>query len=978
MKWFRRFTPAAVLFLTAVLCVTAAFADGSTLKLPEDVTVIEEEAFYGDVSLDRVILPLGIEAIGPRAFAGSSLHTINLPDSLYGEAIASDAFDGSELGQVIVNYTSSAAEWAREHQNSLGYEIIYDSGSNSVVSGAAYDVRATAATVPLIYSIDEETAEAGYRMGVAYSENPDDIRLNTDGTLACMEWTWGGESGVYRPANRALHDGWLDEMIPGHTYWYSGCIMDSESRVLFLEDSVRSFTTGSASGVSELRLGGAHGFAPAGHVKTPFRFTAPAAGWYTAAADKAMNEISVRRLDDSGCGRATDAPLLNFYAGANETVYVFTRNFTEDAEVWIEAAEVPEADQIVSEIDLSGESPTARVTLDISGDTARRDYGYGIEYCPVECFQDDNGNRFANDFFWKFGDYRIRSNETVETVLSALIPGATYYYRGFIDYCNGQPRLVEEAVHSFTAPDNTGEIPLLTLEEWSDIPADRDTLFRFTATETGWYAVQAEGMYYCSIFNPDGSVLRASNEMENQDRSAILVLGMESGETCYVGTNGAQNARIRITRDSSVFFRLSDEPRWVWENRYVCFTAPSEGWYNVKVGRTDLGGMRVFANLPLEENSFWYDFHDDIDTQSIHALQAGDTFYFITWYDMNGGEQTVSIEPVTPPEKDSIAVTAVQTGDTWADISLNFSVSAATQDLACQRWGYQVGIYFSDGEISFHNDGTFSIEETDALYTLEEAWTWDSRFSIEDHTDLTRRLSRLLPGMTYYYFAFIGDPQKGEFFAHTEPASFSTAQASSGIVPLEFGQSHVLSVPEGSSVYRFVPENTAIYAVVSSGLDDLEIRGYNGRWIAKDRNYDWNNRDYAYRQGFIGEAGVAYYIFVENHFDDVTLYVGSGEDELPLLTDQFTGWYDGRQVFRFTPDESGSYRFVFVASDQAGEGQLSFAEPEHMDDNSGWPRYGEGNEATRWLEAGQTVYPGCWFDNEWAWVSMTVSRVASE
>ncbi|MCR5161394.1 MAG: hypothetical protein K6C06_06440, partial [Lachnospiraceae bacterium] len=61
-----------------------------------------------------------------------------------------------------------------------------------------------------------------------------------------------------------------------------------------------------------------------------------------------------------------------------------------------------------------------------------------------------------------------------------------------------------------------------------------------------------------------------------------------------------------------------------------------------------------------------------------------------------------------------------------------------------------------------------------------------------------------------------------------------------------------------------------------------------------------------------------------------------------------------------------------------GEGQLSFAEPEHMDDNSGWPRYGEGNEVTRSLEAGQTVYPGCWFDNEWAWVSMTVSRVASE
>ncbi len=974
MNWFRRSSAAVAIVLLFILCFTAAYADGGTLCLPESVTVIEEEAFYGDASLNEVVLPQGIEEIGPRAFANSSLSRINLPDSLDSGSIASDAFDDSQLQQVVVSYQSSAGDWAREHQNSLGYEIVYDAGENSVTSGAAFDISATAAWVPLTYSVDVETAENGYRMGVAYSLNADDIGIDNDGFLTCMEWTWGNEIGVYGPANHVGFDGWLDEMIPGHTYWYSGCIVDSDSRVLFLEDSVRSFTTGSADPVQELSLDGEHGTAPGGDAKTPFRFTAPTEGWYVLIASHEMNEISLRRMDQNGCGWANDCDRVIFFAGENETVYAFTRDFTEDAEVWIEAAEVPEYDSVVSEIDLSGDAPVARVTLNVSGNTALGEYGFGVEYSPNENFCDENNNRLAYDFFWRFGDYRVRMNETLESGYMSLIPGVTYYYRGFIDYCNGEPRLVEDEVHSFTAPGNVEDIPALTLETWSDIPADQETLFRFTAPEVGWYAVQAEGMYYCNILQNDGSVLRGTNDMENNDHNAVLVLGMGEGETCYIRTRGMESARIRVTQDRSVFFQLTEEPQWVWDNRFVCFTAPDAGWYNLKVERTDLGGILMFANLPHDDYSFWFNFYGDVDTQSIHAFEAGDTFYFITWYDMSQNEQRISIEPITPPEEDSISVTNVQLNDTRAGIGLEYSVSAATQDLACNRHGYQVGVVYSDSEIHFDsNNNYYTDNDEEDYYGLFEDWGWDSRFSIEDGATLTRWLDRLIPNTTYYYFAYIKDAQTGELFAHTDPASFTTAPVSTDVTTLSLGQEHEINVPEGDSVFRFVPEQTDIYAVVSSNLEYLEIRGESGRWVAGDSYYDLGNQDYPYAQGFIGEAGHEYYIFVGNHFDDVTLFVGCGDDELPELTGQWPGqWYDGRQVFRFTPSADGWYRFTIDATDQ---GEICFAEPEHMYDNGGWPRYGEGNEVTRWLEAGQTVYPGCWFDNEWTWLRMIVTTI---
>ncbi len=96
------------LMLAGLALITAAFAD--TLALPDDLVIIEDEAFCKNTSLDTVLLPEGIQQIGSRAFAESGLTSVNLPDSLTG--IADNAFDSVFLADVSFPETGYAHDWA--------------------------------------------------------------------------------------------------------------------------------------------------------------------------------------------------------------------------------------------------------------------------------------------------------------------------------------------------------------------------------------------------------------------------------------------------------------------------------------------------------------------------------------------------------------------------------------------------------------------------------------------------------------------------------------------------------------------------------------------------------------------------------------------------------------------------------------------------------------------------------------------------
>lgn len=84
-----------------------------TLTLPSDLKIIEEEAFYGDKSLDKVVLPDGVKAIGRNAFANSSIKSINLPSSI--TEIDDTAFDRTEGLVVTAIKPNFGYSWAVRH-----------------------------------------------------------------------------------------------------------------------------------------------------------------------------------------------------------------------------------------------------------------------------------------------------------------------------------------------------------------------------------------------------------------------------------------------------------------------------------------------------------------------------------------------------------------------------------------------------------------------------------------------------------------------------------------------------------------------------------------------------------------------------------------------------------------------------------------------------------------------------------------------
>lgn len=102
-----------VLILASIIMLLSAIAYAETLTLPASLEVVEEEAFYGDTSLDAVILPEGITEIQANAFAKSSLSSINLPSTL--TTIGEGALPAPGTVEVTATEGSWAYEWAVEN-----------------------------------------------------------------------------------------------------------------------------------------------------------------------------------------------------------------------------------------------------------------------------------------------------------------------------------------------------------------------------------------------------------------------------------------------------------------------------------------------------------------------------------------------------------------------------------------------------------------------------------------------------------------------------------------------------------------------------------------------------------------------------------------------------------------------------------------------------------------------------------------------
>lgn len=110
MKVIHRITASILILVMAFANSSIAVLAESTLNLPSSLRIIEEEAFYGATSIDKIILSEGITEIREKAFADSTLSEINLPDSLL--YIADDAFDSNVKFSTVEG--SYAYSWAKK------------------------------------------------------------------------------------------------------------------------------------------------------------------------------------------------------------------------------------------------------------------------------------------------------------------------------------------------------------------------------------------------------------------------------------------------------------------------------------------------------------------------------------------------------------------------------------------------------------------------------------------------------------------------------------------------------------------------------------------------------------------------------------------------------------------------------------------------------------------------------------------------
>lgn len=164
--------------LALVLCVLTAFSAclfasaasaSGVINLPEDLIVIETEAFGNLKNVGKVVLHDDIRRIESRAFADSSFSEITLPKEL--EFIAPDAFDGCNNLTLYVYKDTYAHRWAVLNQ--AKYVVLDEAASGQVYALSGLDISGQEV------SISVTTGNAACKLVVRLLNEEDESEITT-------------------------------------------------------------------------------------------------------------------------------------------------------------------------------------------------------------------------------------------------------------------------------------------------------------------------------------------------------------------------------------------------------------------------------------------------------------------------------------------------------------------------------------------------------------------------------------------------------------------------------------------------------------------------------------------------------------------------------------------------------------------------------------------------------------------------------
>ena len=411
-------------------------------------------------------------------------------------------------------------------------------------------------------------------------------------------------------------------------------------------------------------------------------FKAPKAGWYSFEINGDPSHGGMR-LYDAGNGDWVwcDNGFYSAKLAAGEQIILQGQYDEREGTRTLTVKEVtpPAKDSVVSaskpSVIRSGEAEI-EITVNISEATAATEGGFriGILYSPYESFQDENGfDRYSE---WSFDGRGVLTDAKLVVRPNQLVPGVTYYYKGFIsDQNRDRFFFTEDTVHSFKASSDVSGITKLTFNREAPVPREHDSHYSFTATRNGLFLITAKGINWLNVNDTQGNGVSGDfNPTDSADFILRCCFAAKEGETFYItaGNYITDGAMIKATNVVGNVDALTlGNAVAVRDNQVVTFTAPEAGTYRVTTSNTASDALHIFNQ---DEN----DWNWRGASTGPMVMDANQTVFFITWYDERQETLSLTAEKISfddHPENEA---------------DLRASLATAAEDTANLDFAYEI------------------------------------------------------------------------------------------------------------------------------------------------------------------------------------------------------------------------------------------------------------------------------------------------